>query len=89
MRDMDYKAYLNELGKIKGSRKNQIIRAVNSKTPKKEFKFKSDVEEKFFDNMMTEAAAHEKKHGFWPTFEMCEIESEDPVLDIYNDAPGK
>ncbi len=31
------------------------------------------------------AEAHEKKYGFYPAFEMEEIEYGDPVLDIYKD----
>ncbi len=31
------------------------------------------------------AEAHEKKYGFYPAFEMEEIDYDDPVLDIYKD----
>ena len=82
---MTEKEYLVELGKIRGSRKNQIIRAVNNKIPKDKAGLKSPVEKKFFDNLMKEAEAHEKKYGFWPTFDMCEIETDDPVLDVYKE----
>ena len=35
--------------------------------------------------MVAEAEAHEKKYGFYPVFEMEEIEYDDPVLDNYKD----
>lgn len=82
---MNEKEYFRKLSDIPGSRKNQIIDAVNRKVAKDKAGLKDEVEKMFFDRLMLEAAAHEDKHGFWPTFEMCEIESDDPKLDIYND----
>ena len=81
---MNEKKYLIELGKLPGSRKNEVIRAVNQKVAKKKFALKGETEEMFFDRLMNEAAAHEKKYGKWPVFDMGEIESDDPVLDVYS-----
>lgn len=77
--------YYQELAKIKSSRLNQIIHAVNCKVPENEIGLKGETEKQFYDNLIKQANEHVKKHGFWPVFEMCEIESDDPVLDIYND----
>lgn len=82
---MDYNKYLRELGKIPGSRLNVIVRAVNSKLPKDQIELNSEVEDMFFDRLMKEANAHVKKYGDWPVFDMFEIESDDPILDIYKD----
>ena len=82
---MNEKEFIIELSKIPGSRLNQIIDAVNRKVAKDKTGLKDEVEKKFFDDLMQEAEEHVKKYGSWPTFEMCEIESDDPVLDIYRD----
>lgn len=81
---MNEKEYLRELGNIKASRLNEIISAVNAKMPKAKAGLKTDVEKMFYERLMKEAKEHEKKYGFWPTFDMTEIESDDPRLDIYN-----
>lgn len=81
---MTEKDYLVKLGEVPGSRKNEIISAVNRKVPKKEAGLKTEVEKTFFERLWKEATAHEKKYGKWPVFEMCEIETNDPRLDIYN-----
>ena len=81
---MDEKAYLSALYAIRGSRKNDIIDAVNRKVPKDKAGLKSDVEKMFYDNLWAEAEALQKKYGDWPVFDMYEIESDDPRLDIYN-----
>ena len=77
--------YLNELGKLRASRRNDIAYMVSGKVPKNEAGLKSDIERKYFDSLMEEAKAHEAKYGDWPAFEMEEIEYDDPVLDIYRD----
>lgn len=77
--------YLAALGKIPDSRKNDIIRAVNNNIPKDKAGLKTAVEKVFYDNLVAEADAHVKKYGKRPVFAMCEIESDDPRLDIYND----
>ena len=80
---MTYDDYLKELGMMRGSRKNEINRAVNNRIPKTQFVLKNKVEEQFFYNLSKEALEHEQKLGFWPTFELYEIEEDDPALDIY------
>ena len=82
---MDNNKYYIELAKIRGSRKNEIIYAVNCKLPENEIGLKGEVEKQFYDNLIKQANDHVKKYGDWPVFEMYEIESDDPVLDIYND----
>lgn len=77
--------YLNELGKLRASRRNEIAYMVSCKVPKNEAGLKLDIEEQYFDSLMETAREHEAIYGFWPTFEMEEIESDDPVLDIYGD----
>lgn len=77
--------YLNELRKLRASRRNEIAYMVSCKVPKDEAELKSDIEEQYFDSLMETAREHEAIYGDWPTFEMEEIESDDPVLDIYGD----
>ena len=81
---MDEKTYLAELGKIPNSRLNQIIMAVNEKTPKQGVLFNSPVEEQYFDNLVSYAKDMEKRTGKYPVYDMREIEYDDPVLDIYS-----
>lgn len=82
---MTDKQYLQAVGALPASRKNKISYAVSAKVPKEEAGLKGDVEAKFYDSLVEQAKAHEKKYGFWPTFELEEIETDDPVLDIYGD----
>lgn len=82
---MTIKEYLDELGKIRGSRLNEIIRMVNTLTPKEEAGLTTPVEEMFFDRLMAEADRDEKRFGKRTIFENVEIESDDPKLDIYRD----
>ena len=84
---MREKEYLAKLGAIRGSRKNEIISAVNRKIAKKEAGLKTEVEKRFYAELWKEATEHEKKYGFWPVFETCEIETEDPRLEIYTEPP--
>lgn len=81
---MSDKEYLSELGNVKASRLNEITRAVNSKTPKAKAGLKNEVEVRYYDNLWKEAMEVQKKHGKWPVFEMAELESDDPAMDIYN-----
>lgn len=81
---MSDKEYFKALSKIPASRLNEITRAVNEKTPKAKAGLKGEVESKFYDNLWKQAMAVQKKFGDWPVFEMAEIESEDPKLDIYS-----
>ena len=82
---MDEKEYYRELGKIRASRLNQITYAVNCKVPKEEIGLKSEVEEMYYDSLIKQANEHFEKYGFYPTFEMEEIDYDDPCLDIYKD----
>jgi len=77
--------YNRKLGEIRSSRLNIIIDAVNRKTPESEVGLNGEVEKMFYANLVKEANEHVKKYGDWPVFEMCEIESDDPCLDIYRD----
>ena len=83
---MNGKEYWKGLANVKGSRLNEIIRAVNGKVPKDEIDLKSDVEEMFYDRTWKHASDHEKKYGKWPAFDMVEVETDDPVLDIYSES---
>lgn len=80
---MNEKDYYKALDVMPGSRKNDIIYAVNSRLDKKDAGLKNPVEEMFFDRLVAEADAYEKRGGVRPMFEMCEIESDDDRLDIY------
>ena len=82
---MDKKIYYSELSKMKASRLNQITHAVNCKVPKEEIGLKNEVEETYYNSLIAQANEHVKQHGFWPTFDMDEIETDDPALDIYKD----
>lgn len=82
---MDQKEYYQELLKIRASRINQITNAVNCKVPKEEIGLKSEVEEMYYDSLITQVNEHLKKYGSYPIFEMEEIESDDPCLDIYKE----
>lgn len=82
---MDEKKYISGLCKIRTSRLNQIICAVNYKVPEEEIGLDGEVEKQFYDNLIEQAKEHVKKYGRWPVFEMGEIEYNDPILDIYND----
>ena len=84
---MTEKEYFVKLSKLSGSRKNKIIAAVNQKVTKEKAGLKTEVEQLFYKRLWKEAVAHEKKYGKWPVFELCEIETNDPCLDIYNEAP--
>ncbi len=81
---MSDKEYMRALSKVPASRINEITSAVNSKTPKAKAGLKNEVESKYYDNLWKEAMAVQKKHGNWPVFDMAELESDDPALDIYN-----
>ena len=86
---MTNEEYLKELGRTPASRLNDITRAVNSNTPKAEAGLKSEFEEMFYDRLTAEADEYEKRGGVRPVFDMAEIESDDPRLDIYNTAVSK
>lgn len=81
--------YFKNLSEAKASRLNQIIAAVNKKVKKDKAGLKNEFEQMFYDRLWKEAVAHEKKYGKWPVFECGEIETDDPVLDIYNSPAEK
>ena len=70
---------------IPTSRLNQITDAVNRRYPKEAVGVEPGAEERHYDALWAEAEEHASRYGFWPTFEMGEIESDDPVLDIYGE----
>lgn len=80
---MTEKEYMRELSKVRASRLNEIASAVNSKTPKAKAGLENEVESRYYDELWKEAMDVQKKHGKWPVFEMAELESDDPALDIY------
>lgn len=84
---MTEKEYFAKLGELRESRKNDIISAVNRKVSAKEVGLTTEVEKLFYKRLWREATAHEKKYGKWPAFEMCEVETNDPRLDIYSEPP--
>ena len=63
---------------MRSRRLNDIMYAVGCKVPKDEAGLKNEVESMFYDRLVKEAEAHEKKYGRWPVFEPLEIESDDP-----------
>ena len=75
-----------DLNGIPASRINRILYAVNCKVPKTEFGNLSEQEASCYDGFWKEAEEHQSKYGFWPVFEMSEIEYDDPALDIYGDS---
>lgn len=81
---MTEKEYMQALGEIPTSRLNKIIYAVNSRISKEEAGLQGEVEERFFEELVAEADAYEKRGGVRPFFTPGEIETEDPCLDIYN-----
>lgn len=80
---MSDKEYLKELGKVRASRLNEITRAVNNKVPKAQAGLKNEIESRYYDSLWKQAESVQEKYGEWPVFEMAELESEDPALDIY------
>lgn len=58
---------------------------MNCKVPQNEIGLKDEVEEKFYESLIEQAEEHYKKYGFYPTFEVDEIEYDDPCLDIKKD----
>ena len=80
---MDDKKYFKLLADMPGSRMNDIIHAVNCKVPKASAGLKSDIDKMFYDRLWAQAMAHLKKYGDWPVFDMCEVDTNDPRIDIY------
>jgi hypothetical protein len=74
----------NAIREIPGSRWNAVISAVNENVPKDKAGLMNEAEEALYDEIKAEADALEKRGGVRPVFDMVEIESDDPALDIYN-----
>lgn len=70
---------------MRGSRMNDIIRMVNTKTPKEKAGLQTPEEEKFWDSLIRQAKEMEAVTGKPVIFENVEIEYDDPRLDIYHD----
>lgn len=68
---------------MRTSRQNEIIYQVNCRVPKEEIGLKDEEEEKFYNSLIKQAEEVKSKWGEYPVFEMGEIESDDPKLDIY------
>ena len=81
--DPGSREYIIELGKMPARRLNEIIMMVERRTPKEEASLCSETEEIYFDRLMESAVEHEKKYGFWPAFQLWELDHDDPALDIY------
>lgn len=79
----------NAIRELSGSRFNAVIAAVNRQVPKEKAGLMSEAEEALFDEIKAEADALENRGGVRPVFDMVEIESDDPVLDIYSEPAGK
>ena len=80
-----FKEFHDGFKEMKASRKNDIIMAVNGKVPKDEAGLNGEIESKYYDYLIEEADAYEKRGGVRPIFEPEEIETDDPRLDIYNE----
>ena len=88
-------ALSEELDKIPGyrewsnnaraSRRNEIAHAVNCKVSAEELGLKNKFEKAWHEYLWKTAELHNERYGDWPVFEMEEIESDDPKLDIYRD----
>lgn len=69
----------------KASRRNEIAHAVNCRVSAAEIGLKDKFEKAWYNYLWKSAELHNKRYGFWPVFEMEEIESDDPKTDIYHD----
>lgn len=74
---------------IRTSRINVMIDAVNRRIPKSRADIRSKDEEMWYDAVWADAEQHQAECGFWPVYEMGEIEYDDPILDIYGDEPPR
>ncbi|MBR2740256.1 MAG: hypothetical protein IKD87_06265 [Oscillospiraceae bacterium] len=81
----EYRDYLNELSHVPTWRKNDIIRHVNYRLPKEKYVFRNMTEEAFYESLIEETTMMQCRTGRWPVFELCEIDYDDPILDIYSD----
>ena len=74
----------NAVRELPGSRWNAVISAVNNNVPKDKAGLLNEAEETLYDSIKAEADDLEKSGGVRPVFDMVEIESDDPALDIYS-----
>lgn len=77
MKDWSYKAG--------ASKKNDITHAVNCKVSAADAGLSDKFEKAYYDYLWKEAELHQEAYGFWPVFEMEEIEWDDPRLDRYSE----
>lgn len=63
--------------------RNRVAQMVSAKVTKEDADLKNLYEEQYFDSLVAEAEAHQIKYGFWPTFEMEELDYDD-FPDIYS-----
>ena len=70
---------------IPTSRINRMLYAISCRVPEEEFGELTEQEAECYQGFWKEAEEHQERYGFWPVFEMGEIEYDDPVLDIYGD----
>lgn len=84
-KNLNTKEYMRAIEAKPGSRLNVIIAAVNAGTPKIELEM-DEAESMFYDRLEKQAKRYEAALGWRPVYEMCEIEWDDPALDIYQDS---
>ena len=70
---------------IPTSRINQLLMMVNARVPAEQADTHGEHEAGLYRSFWAEAVGHQREYGFWPVFEMGEIESDDTILDIYGD----
>lgn len=78
-----YSDYLVRLQEIPTMRRNEIYKMVSAQIPEEEMGLTSDIERELYADLMDQAKAHLDTYGFWPEFELEEIEYDNPALDIY------
>ena len=66
-------------------RRNDIAYMVSCRVAKDDADLKTKYEEAYYDRLLNQAEAHEKKYGFYPVFAMEEIDYDAPRLDIYSE----
>ena len=79
---MTDKEYMKKLEEMDKNRRNAIVRLVNEGIPKERAQL-NDVEGRFYDGMIQQKEKCEKEYGYTPTFELEELDYDDPTLDIY------
>lgn len=83
---MTEKEYWKAFGEMGPRRRNEVVRAVNAGMTKEQAGYKPDtVEALYYDSMIRQKEETEKEYGYTPTFELEELDWDDPVMDIYRD----